>query len=177
MSTYYSYYDASQTPMARLLLAGDGERLSLLGFATGEMARHPEAGWVEDSAPFREVTRQLDAYFGGELREFDLPLALEGTTFQLKAWGALLHIPYGETRSYGDIARHIGKPKAFRAVGDANRKNRIPLIIPCHRVVDSDGSLGGYAHGLDTKQFLLDLESNHKESGSSDPATPLKGAA
>ena len=163
MSTYYSYYDASQTPMARLLLAGDGERLSLLGFTSGNMARHHEAGWVEDPAPFRDVVRQLDAYFSGELQEFDLPLALEGTTFQLKAWGALLQIPYGETWSYGDIARRIGKPGGAIAVGQANKSNRIPLIIPCHRVIGSDrDDLGGYAHGLKTKEFLLNLESRHK---------------
>ncbi len=156
MTTYYHYH---QTPIGPLLLAGDGEQLSLLGFPGGKMARRHEAHWVEDVEPFRQVMAQLDAYFAGEHTEFDLPLAPRGTEFQQKVWQALTTIPYGETWSYGQLAKHIGKPKAFRAVGAANGLNPIPVIIPCHRVIGSNGKLTGFGGGLETKEYLLSLES------------------
>jgi methylated-DNA-[protein]-cysteine S-methyltransferase len=105
-----------------------------------------------------EAERQLRAYFDGRLRKFDLPLDLRGTEFQRRSWRALLEIPYGETRSYGDMARSIGKPKACRAVGMANHRNPVSIIVPCHRVIGADGSLVGYGGGLDVKKFLLNLE-------------------
>jgi methylated-DNA-[protein]-cysteine S-methyltransferase len=115
--------------------------------------------WREDKAPFAEVIRQLQAYFGGELRAFDLPLAPEGTEFQLRVWNCLRTIPYGETISYAKLAQKLGNPQAVRAVGLANGCNPIPIIVPCHRVIGSDGSLTGFGGGLANKKILLDLES------------------
>jgi methylated-DNA-[protein]-cysteine S-methyltransferase len=115
--------------------------------------------WREDKAPFAEVIRQLRAYFSGELKTFDLPLAPEGTEFQLLVWNSLRTIPYGETISYAQLAHNIGNPKAVRAVGLANGCNPIPIIIPCHRVIGSDGSLTGFGGGLPNKKKLLALES------------------
>jgi O-6-methylguanine DNA methyltransferase len=103
-------------------------------------------------------TRELEEYFAGNRREFSFPLDLRGTEFQLACWRALLAIPYGETRSYGDIAREVGRPQGFRAVGMANNRNPIAIVVPCHRVIASDGSLCGYGGGLDLKRKLLELE-------------------
>ena len=155
MTTYYTYMDS---PIGSLLLAGDGENLQQLGFPGGKMQRRHEPGWVEDGSRFSAVTEQLRGYFAGKLEKFDLPLAPSGTSFQRKVWSALRDIPYGETRSYGELARNTGNSKASRAVGAANGQNPIPVIIPCHRVVGSDGSLTGFGGGLDTKRFLLELE-------------------
>jgi len=107
------------------------------------------------------VQAQLEAYFTGELTEFDLPLAPRGSEFQLSVWNALLEIPYGETASYGEIAKNVGRPDAVRAVGATNGRNPIAVIIPCHRVIGSDGSLVGYGGGLDRKRLLLELEAEH----------------
>lgn len=156
--TRYHYHE---TPIGSLLLAGDDE-LALLGFPGGSMARRHESDWQEDAAPFREVIRQLDAYFAGELTQFDLPLAPEGTEFQRQVWSALLEIPFGETWSYGQLAERVGRPKAARAVGAANGVNPIPVIIPCHRVVGANGKLTGFGGGLPTKQYLLSLESGQR---------------
>ena len=106
----------------------------------------------------REALEQLEEYFEGKRREFDLPLQLSGTPFQMRVWRALQAIPYGETRSYGEVARMVGCPKAARAVGAANGANPLAIVVPCHRVIQSDGRLGGYGGGLRLKQFLLDLE-------------------
>lgn len=106
----------------------------------------------------RRYVRELEEYFAGQRREFSFPLDLRGTEFQLACWNALLAIPYGETRSYGDIARAVGKPTGFRAVGMANNRNPIAIVVPCHRVIASDGTLCGYGGGLDTKRRLLQLE-------------------
>lgn len=126
-----------------------------------ELARlFPEQTWKrDDSAPLvAAVSRQLAEYFAGERREFDLLLGARGTPFQKRVWNALRRIPYGETRSYGDVARAAGSPKGARAVGMANHDNPIAIVVPCHRVIAADGSLGGYACGLDFKRKLLDLE-------------------
>ncbi len=155
MTMYYHYHT---TAIGELLLAGDGAHLSLLGFPSGKMQRRHETDWVSDSAPFREACAQLDAYFAGELQHFDLALMPKGTAFQEAVWQALTQIPYGETCSYGDLAAQIGKPKASRAVGAANGLNPIPVIIPCHRVIGSSGKLTGFGGGIETKQFLLELE-------------------
>ena len=117
-------------------------------------------GAREDGHPLvRRTAQQLREYFQGERRSFDLPLGLEGTAFQLRVWNALLQIPYGETRSYGQLARELGTAGASRAVGAANGANPIAIIVPCHRVIASDGTLHGYGGGLDRKKFLLELES------------------
>lgn len=111
-----------------------------------------------DAEPFKAAADQLDAYFAGELTTFDLPLAPRGSEFQQRVWGALQEIPYGATESYGELAERIGSPGAARAVGLANGKNPIGIVIPCHRVVGSNGSLTGYGGGIDRKRKLLDLE-------------------
>ena len=116
---------------------------------------------VKDDRKNRKTIDQLRRYLNGELRRFDCKLDLEGTPFQKKVWSALAKIPYGQTRSYRDIAKAIGHPKAFRAVGNANGQNSIPLIVPCHRVVESNGGLGGFGHGVKVKKQLLDFEKAH----------------
>ncbi|MDR1476532.1 MAG: methylated-DNA--[protein]-cysteine S-methyltransferase [Rickettsiales bacterium] len=140
------------SPIGPLSLAEEGGRIVRLDFgeAKGERAATPL---------LREAESQLRAYFAERLKKFDLPLDPRGTEFQRKAWNALLEIPYGETRSYGEIAARIGNPKACRAVGMANNRNPISIIVPCHRVVGADGSLVGYGGGLGVKKFLLELES------------------
>ena len=153
------YYQYMETPIGKLLLAGDGDSLTLLGFPGGSMARRHESDWKQDPAPFAEVRQQLDQYFAGQRQQFDLPLAPQGTEFQQRVWAALQEIPFGETWSYGQLARHIGKPKASRAVGAANGLNPIPVIIPCHRVIGASGKLTGFGGGLDAKRYLLNLES------------------
>lgn len=155
MTIYYHYLE---TPIGRLLLAGDGAALTLLGFPSGSMARRHEPGWQQDAAPFREVSAQLAQYFAGQRQGFDLPLAPQGTPFQQQVWATLQEIPFGQTWSYGQLAARIGKPMASRAVGAANGLNPIPVIIPCHRVIGANGKLTGFGGGLDTKRYLLDLE-------------------
>ena len=162
MATYYRYH---QTPIGTLLLASDGEYLQLLGFPTGAMKRHHDNSWEKKDEPFKAVIKQLDEYFGGSRQGFDLPLRPGGTEFQRRVWQALQHIPYGETWSYGELAKYIGNPNASRAVGAANGINPIPVIIPCHRVIGSNGKLTGFGGGLETKAFLLTLESTWREPG------------
>mgnify|MGYP000314546221 CR=1 FL=1 len=156
MKTFYTYHD---TPIGSLLLAGQGDALSLLGFPQGKMKRRHESGWQRDDAPFGDAMDLLSQYFAGELDTFDLRLAPVGTEFQRTVWQGLLKIPYGETWSYGQLAKHIDRPKASRAVGSANGVNPIPVIIPCHRVIGSSGKLIGFGGGLETKEYLLGLES------------------
>ena len=152
---YYCYVD---TPIGELLLAGTENALSMIGFPKGTMRRDPEPDWIFKEEPFEQVRQQLREYFDGERREFDIPLSLEGTKFQLSVWRQLQEIPYGTTVSYGDIAKRIDNPKAVRAVGAANGRNPIPIIVPCHRVIGSHGDLTGFGGGLDTKEALLRLE-------------------
>ena len=153
------FYTTLESPVGTLLLAGDSQALRMVSFESSKHAEPPQADWKQDRAPFAEVIRQLRAYFRGERKEFDLPLAPEGTEFQLRVWNRLRTIPYGETISYAQLAERIGNPKAVRAVGLANGSNPIPIIIPCHRVIGSDGSLTGFGGGLPTKKMLLELES------------------
>ncbi|MFE9723978.1 methylated-DNA--[protein]-cysteine S-methyltransferase [Streptomyces sp. NPDC005794] len=142
---------------ALTLVAADGVLSGL--YMTGQRHRPPEETFgVPDPRPFGETVRQLDAYFAGELTEFDLPLRLHGTAFQREVWAELVRIPYGETRSYGELADRLGKPGASRAVGLANGKNPVGIIVPCHRVIGASGSLTGYGGGLDRKQRLLAFE-------------------
>jgi methylated-DNA-[protein]-cysteine S-methyltransferase len=152
-------YTRIESPVGKLLLAADGQGLRQVSFESSKRAASVRPDWSEDKAPFAEVIRQLQAYFEGELKAFDLPLAPEGTEFQLLVWNCLRTIPYGETISYAQLAQNIGNPKAVRAVGLANGCNPIPIIIPCHRVIGSDGSLTGFGGGLPNKKKLLALES------------------
>ncbi|MCX2184678.1 methylated-DNA--[protein]-cysteine S-methyltransferase [Streptomyces sp. SKN60] len=133
-------------------------------YMTDQRHRPPEETFGEpDPRPFTEAVRQLDAYFAGELTEFDLPLHLVGTPFQLRVWEQLRLIPYGETRTYGELADALGSPGASRAVGLANGKNPVTIIVPCHRVIGSGGNLTGYGGGLARKQRLLAFESGTAE--------------
>jgi methylated-DNA-[protein]-cysteine S-methyltransferase len=145
------------SPVGRLTLAGRGRRLMHLRMVdqTYEPSRQD---WECDHDAFPDAVDQLEAYFTGDRTEFDLELDLVGTAFQRRVWAALLTIPYGETKSYGEIAQQIGSPGAFRAVGLANGHNPIGIIVPCHRVIGSNGSLTGYGGGLDRKRALLALE-------------------
>lgn len=143
-----------ETPIGPLVLAGDRDALHIIRFHG-----HQEEEWVVDRAPFREAIEQLRAYFAGKLTDFDLKLSPDGTEFQRSVWRALLSIPYGETTTYSAIAKQIGRPAAIRAVGAANGANPIPIVIPCHRVIGSNGKLTGFGGGLPTKEKLLKLES------------------
>lgn len=151
-------YCETSTPIGGLLLTGDGNALSGISFQNGH---HPGAipeSWQRAEEPFRDAIAQLAAYFAGRLTRFDLALAPEGTPFQREVWSALTEIPYGETVSYSELARRIGRPAATRAVGAANGKNPLPIVVPCHRVIGADGSLTGFGGGISIKRRLLDLE-------------------
>jgi len=154
--TYYSWFES---PVGVLLLAGSEAGLKLVSFSARTRTKSVDADWHQDSAVFTDVVDQLKSYFAGERKAFDLPLVLEGTTFQKRVWTALQNIPYGETVSYKVLAERVGSPKAVRAVGAANGANPIPIIIPCHRVIGNDGSLTGFGGGLPLKKRLLELES------------------
>jgi methylated-DNA-[protein]-cysteine S-methyltransferase len=145
------------SPVGPLTLAGKGRRLMHLRMVD-QTYEPSHDDWQADDDAFRDVVEQVEAYFAGERTKFDVELDMVGTAFQRRVWAALLTIPYGETRSYGEIARQIGSPGAFRAVGLANGHNPIGIIVPCHRVIGSNGSLTGYGGGLDRKRALLELE-------------------
>jgi methylated-DNA-[protein]-cysteine S-methyltransferase len=147
-------YTTINSPIGDLLVAGDERGLARLAMSPFRI----DCAWERDDAALGDVGRQLDEYFVGERHEFELELALAGNPFELSVWEALRAIPYGETVSYGQIARQIGHPDAPRAVGLANGRNPVAVIVPCHRVIGADGSLTGYGGGLERKRFLLDLE-------------------
>ena len=151
----YRYLDS---PIGSLLLAEERGALCIIGFPSGKGRVVPEPDWIEENGCCEQAVIQLQEYFAGERTVFELTLAPTGTTFQLKVLNALLEIPFGETRSYADIASMIGRPKAVRAVGTANGRNPLPIVIPCHRVIGADGSLTGFGGGLDAKAYLLNLE-------------------
>lgn len=155
------YYLSIPSPIGKILLAGNGEALSFIGLPESKKQFSIPSGWRQAAAPFVEAKRQFDAYFAGELSEFDLPHAAQGTPFQQSVWNALNSIPYGTTISYAELARCIGNPNASRAVGLANGANPLSIIVPCHRVIGANGSLTGYGGGLEAKQFLLALERRH----------------
>jgi len=155
------YYCYLTTPIGDLLLAGDDDALSLVGFPKGKMRHDPDPDWIYNEKPFATARQQLQEYFAGERKEFDLALNLTGTKFQVQVLEELRRIPYGETTSYGAVAERIGRPKAVRAVGAANGRNPIPIIVPCHRVIGSSGNLTGFGGGLDTKAELLRLEAEN----------------
>jgi len=147
-------YTFVETPIGSILVAGDDDAIHEIHFA----GRKPQDDWTRNDGALKYATAQLEAYFDGKRQTFDFPLAPRGTTFQLDVWGALQRIPFGETTTYASLAETIGRPRAVRAVGAANGANPIPIVIPCHRVIGSSGSLTGFGGGLDTKRWLLDHE-------------------
>ena len=157
---FYSYMDS---PVGRLLIAWNDEGLSAIQFQSESQRAASEAGWQAEEEIPEQIRRQLEAYFRGELHDFDLPLSMTGTPFQLEVWKALQGIPYGSTISYAELARRIGNPQAVRAVGAANGKNPVPIVVPCHRVIGSSGKLTGYGGGLHIKEALLNLEREFKQ--------------
>lgn len=146
------------SPIGDLILVEDNGALLEIGFTSGARPAANPADATETRAPFVAITRQLEEYFAGKRREFDIPLAPRGTSFQQQVWQALTKIPFGTTVSYSDIAHAIGNPNAVRAVGLANGRNPIPVVIPCHRVIGKNGTLTGYGGGLPIKRKLLVLE-------------------
>jgi methylated-DNA-[protein]-cysteine S-methyltransferase len=159
-----------ESPIGRLLLAGDEVSLRFLSFPGGHKAFGPKPGWREgEVAPFAAARAQLAAYFAGELRRFDLPLVFKGTPFQTAVWSYLPRIGFGETKSYGEIARDLGAPGASRAVGAANGANPLPIFLPCHRVIGASGALTGFGGGLPTKRFLLAHEGALPTAGPEQP--------
>jgi methylated-DNA-[protein]-cysteine S-methyltransferase len=152
------HYAFVPSPIGRLLIVSEGDRLKEIRFQTEGTGGIPEPGWVEGGKAADEAARQLVEYLAGGRNSFDLELDPTGTGFQRRVWEALKRIPYGTTISYAELARRIGNPKAMRAVGAANGKNPIPIVIPCHRVIGKDGSLTGFGGGLDVKRWLLALE-------------------
>jgi O-6-methylguanine DNA methyltransferase len=159
---FYSSFDSSL--LKKVFVASTDRGVCMVDFLTSEKAflkrlkERFHGKIIRDDRRNREVLSQLKRYLKGELRHFDCPLDIEGTSFEKKVWSKLIKIPYGQTRSYKEIAGVIGHPKAFRAVGNANGRNALPLIIPCHRVIESNGGLGGFGHGLKVKEQLLKFE-------------------
>ncbi len=154
-------YCIVRSPVGRILLAGNARALTHLSFQDGRHPTGPDPRWVYDEKPFQRPIRQLEEYFSGKRKTFTITLAAQGTPFQQRVWQALRTIPYGRTRSYGQVAKAVGKPKAARAVGAANGQNPISIIVPCHRVIGSTGKLVGYGGGLSIKETLLAHESSH----------------
>ena len=148
------WFDEFKTPVGRLVVAADEPGIRRVLFEKNRYEAERDT-WRRDPAALREAREQILAYFAGERRAFDLPLDPIGTPFQLRVWNALRQIPFGATWSYRDVARRLGDPKAVRAVGAANGRNPLPIIVPCHRVIGSDGRMVGFGGGLPTKQFLL----------------------
>ncbi|MDD5596744.1 MAG: methylated-DNA--[protein]-cysteine S-methyltransferase [Victivallaceae bacterium] len=151
------YYTKFKAPVGEIILAGGSAGLSNLFFNPDEKTAIP-SDWVLNDGFFADTIKQIEEYFRGERTQFNIRLDLQGTDFQKKVWKALLDIPCGQTRSYGDIARVIGNPGASRAVGTANSKNPVPLIVPCHRVINADGRIGGFSSGPALKEKLLKHE-------------------
>jgi len=158
---FYTRIDDS--PVGPLLLAGDSEALHVLAFGVGPRTREIDAEWKPDTkGVLKDVRRELEQYFAGRLKQFSTKLAFNGTAFQNDVWKQLTRIPYGETISYLDLAKRIDNPKAVRAVGMANGANPIAIIVPCHRVIGSNGSLTGFGGGIPTKRALLELEKGQR---------------
>jgi methylated-DNA-[protein]-cysteine S-methyltransferase len=151
-------YTTIDSPIGPLLLTGDGDTLQGLSMQGGRRPLAIGAGWQRTDDAFGTVRSQLRQYFSGWRQTFELELELTGSPFELTVWNALREIPYGTTTSYGALAQQIGHPSAARAVGLANGRNPVAVIIPCHRVIGADGSLTGFGGGLERKRFLLDLE-------------------
>ncbi|HBJ37583.1 MAG TPA: cysteine methyltransferase [Planctomycetaceae bacterium] len=159
------YHTEIESPLGPLLMTMDrGQLTNVCMFQQKRIASIPPES-ISDHGPFDRVIKQLDEYFSGGRREFDIPLRLDGTPFQVSVWNELRKIPFGTTTTYGEIARRIGNPKAVRAVGLANGRNPIPIIVPCHRVIGSNGTLAGFGGGLENKSRLLDLEKRQNRTG------------
>ena len=160
-----TYYTRIESPIEPLLLSSDGESLTSLSMVTQRHGPFFSETWKRDDSAklFIEARKQLEAYFTGELIEFDLPLAMRGTEFQKQVWQELQTIPYGVTISYGELAQRVGNPNSSRAVGAANGRNPISIIVPCHRVIGSNGKLTGYGGGMERKEWLLAHESKRKQ--------------
>ena len=152
-------YTTLESPIGELLLLGDGEDLHGLYMQEGRRPVSVSSSWERSDPAFADVGEQLEQYFAGERTSFDVGLSMRGAEFERRVWRALREIPYGETVSYGEIARRVGSPQAARAVGLANGRNPIAVIVPCHRVIGADGGLTGYGGGLERKRLLLELES------------------
>lgn len=152
------YYSILDTPVGGFLIAGTDSVLHYSSFCAGNRAINPPANWAEDGARLEFAADQIQAYFKGELTQFSIPRTLTGTPFQVSVWKALETIPFGQTVSYGHIAKAIGNPQGSQAVGAANGSNPLPILIPCHRVIGSDGSLTGFGGGLPIKHQLLHHE-------------------
>lgn len=155
MRTYFSTIDS---PIGKILLVSDGESLTRLAMEEQKYFSGVQDNWRRDDKIFKEARAQLEAYFAGDLQEFDLPLAPQGSEFQLEVWQALQDIPYGKTESYGSLAKRVDSPKGARAVGLANGHNPISIIVPCHRVIGANGKLTGYGGGIERKRWLLEHE-------------------
>lgn len=155
------YFTIWDSPIGRLLLAASEKGLVRLEFRSPKQKLPPSEGttqWLKSADKLEPYRREVEEYLAGRLRKFTLPLDMRGTPFQKRCWQALLEIPYGEVRTYAEMARAVGHPRAFRAVGGANHDNPIAIVVPCHRVIASDGTLGGYGGGLPLKEKLLRLE-------------------
>lgn len=161
------YYTFHKTPIGKILIAGSESVIKLMSFPKGDRQIPVGENWSESELPFIQAMTQLDEYFQGSRIEFNLPIAPSGTEFQQLVYKALLEIRYGQTISYGELARQIGRPRACRAVGAANGANPIPIIIPCHRVIGSTGKLTGFGGGIPVKRWLLAHEK--KYSPADDP--------
>ncbi|MES2707655.1 MAG: methylated-DNA--[protein]-cysteine S-methyltransferase [Verrucomicrobiota bacterium] len=158
-------YTHCDSPIGRLLISGSGNVLNGLWILGEKHAPEIDGSWRRDGTAFPEARRQLEEYFAGTRREFDLPLAAEGTAFQRQVWAALLRIPCGATKTYGQLAAEIGNAKAVRAVGLANGRNPLSIIVPCHRVIGANGTLTGYGGGLKAKAWLLEHEGRQISPG------------
>lgn len=160
-----TYYTRIESPIDPLLLTSDGEALTSLFMMSQRHGPFFSDAWIRDdnAKPFAEAQKQMKAYFAGELTEFDLPLVMRGTEFQQQVWQELQNIPFGVTISYGELAERVGNPKSSRAVGAANGRNPISIIVPCHRVIGANGKLTGYGGGMERKEWLLAHESKQRE--------------
>jgi methylated-DNA-[protein]-cysteine S-methyltransferase len=160
-----TFFNTVSSPVGRLTLVGEGDDLVGLYFDKDPLVAKMRVRGVQDDGRLRPAATQLEEYFAGARTRFDLSLVPPGTAFQKKVWAALLRIPFGQTATYGEIARAVGRPDASRAVGGANHRNPIAVIIPCHRVIGADGSMTGYGGGLPRKRLLLDLEARVGAAG------------
>lgn len=153
-----NYFTTFNSPLGELLIRGDGESVTGVYLPNHKGALAPDRSWRESEAPFAAVREQLKEYFQGQRREFDVPMKMIGTPFQQRVWEELGRIPFGSTITYAELARRVGQPTASRAVGNANGRNPISIIVPCHRVIGANGKLTGYAGGVEKKEWLLDWE-------------------
>ncbi len=162
------YYSLLPSPIGELLLVSDGSSLTTMHMPAPGRKLHIHPDWQRDDSCLRTVREQLTEYFAGERTTFDLPLAPEGTSFQRRVWAELCRIPYGTTISYAELARRVGQPGAARAVGAANGRNPIGIIVPCHRVIGADGTLTGFGAGINRKRWLLKHEAKVLSTVSTD---------